>query len=59
MRILEDRYCQVGQRSGLWQGLGHEHDVQPLPKSVSFAVQWLADTLPYQRFTGGLAADRA
>ena len=26
------RYCQVGAGSGLWQGLGHEHDVQPVPR---------------------------
>ena len=24
-------YRQVGQSSGLWQDLGHEHDTQPLP----------------------------
>ena len=29
------------------------------PKSVIFAVQWLAYTLPCQRFTDGLAAARA
>jgi hypothetical protein len=26
------RYCQVGHSSGLWQGLGHEHDIQSLPR---------------------------
>jgi hypothetical protein len=26
------RYCQVGESSGVWQGLGHEHNVQPLPR---------------------------
>ena len=25
-------YCQVGAGSGLWQGLGHEHNVQPVPR---------------------------
>jgi hypothetical protein len=25
-------YCQVGQSSGLWQGLGHEHTVQSVPR---------------------------
>jgi hypothetical protein len=29
------------------------------PRSVIFAVQWLAYTLPCQRFTDGLAAARA
>jgi hypothetical protein len=26
------RYCQVGEGSGVWQGLGHEHNVPPLPR---------------------------
>ena len=25
-------YCQVGQRSGVWQGRGHEHDIQSVPR---------------------------
>ena len=29
------------------------------PRSVNFVVQWLAYTLPCQRFTDGLTTDRA
>ena len=25
-------YCQVGEGSGVWQGLGHEHNVQSVPR---------------------------
>jgi hypothetical protein len=25
-------YCQVGDSRGVWQNLGHEHDVQPLSR---------------------------
>jgi len=27
-----ERYCQVGIGRRLWQGLGHEHDVQSVPR---------------------------
>ena len=30
--MLVEGYCQVGAGSGLWQGLGHEHDVQSVPR---------------------------
>jgi transposase len=25
-------YCQVGEGSGVWQGFGHEHDIQSVPR---------------------------
>jgi hypothetical protein len=28
-------FCQVGQRSGLWQDLGHGHNVLPVPRLKS------------------------
>jgi hypothetical protein len=31
-RTVFDWYCQVCQSSGLWQGLGYEHDTQSVPR---------------------------
>ncbi|MBQ0819092.1 hypothetical protein KBI52_02385, partial [Microvirga sp. HBU67558] len=28
LQAASERYCQVGKIRGLWQGLGHEHNVQ-------------------------------